>query len=250
MEFNEYAPYYDLLNSGKDYLAEVKYINTLIQLKMPGAKRILELGCGTGIHAKLLSEFGYTIVGIDKSIDMVNLARQKNQNNSSLSFFCSDIEKFSTEEKFDIVISIFHVISYITENKSLKDVFKKINTLLNSGGYFIFDCWNGTGVLSDLPHVRYKNISDEQYNIHRISLPTIYFNKNLVNVNFKFIVLEKNVNYKEFEENHLMRYFFETEINLLCLSSGFDEDYLENNPLSTGWYALYACQKIIDIENQ
>jgi predicted TPR repeat methyltransferase len=41
-----------------------------------GARSILELGCGTGIHAEFLAKVGYHVSGVDLSEGM--LARQEN----------------------------------------------------------------------------------------------------------------------------------------------------------------------------
>ena len=53
--FKDYSNYYDLLYSDKDYEAEADYIDHLIQKNNPGAKTILNLGCGTGKHDFLLA---------------------------------------------------------------------------------------------------------------------------------------------------------------------------------------------------
>ena len=43
----------------------------------PGAGRLLELGCGTGIHARRLHDLGWDPVGIDLSAGMLHHARQR-----------------------------------------------------------------------------------------------------------------------------------------------------------------------------
>ena len=48
---DNYSRYYNLLYSDKDYLGESRYIDGLIQKYSPGAKNVLDLGCGTGRHA-------------------------------------------------------------------------------------------------------------------------------------------------------------------------------------------------------
>ena len=42
MNFKAYSKYYDLLYTGKDYSAEVAYIDTLIKCHAPAAKHIFE----------------------------------------------------------------------------------------------------------------------------------------------------------------------------------------------------------------
>ena len=63
--FDEYARYYDRLYRDKDYQAEADYVAGLIQRFNPNAHSILELGSGTGIHAALLAEKGFTVHGSD-----------------------------------------------------------------------------------------------------------------------------------------------------------------------------------------
>lgn len=54
--FADYARYYDLLYRDKDYKAEAEYVARLIRKFHPATQNILELGSGTGIHARLLSK--------------------------------------------------------------------------------------------------------------------------------------------------------------------------------------------------
>ncbi len=69
--FDEYARYYDLLYRDKDYQAEADYVAGLIQRFNPKAQSILELGSGTGIHAALLAEKGFTVHGIERNAEML-----------------------------------------------------------------------------------------------------------------------------------------------------------------------------------
>jgi len=73
--FGEYARYYDLLYRDKDYAAEADYIARLVHEFHPGAKSILELGSGTGIHAGLLAEKGFSVHGIERSAEMLARSR-------------------------------------------------------------------------------------------------------------------------------------------------------------------------------
>lgn len=72
-----YAEIYDLLYKDKDHSAEAIAIHHLIQKYRPGAKTILDLGCGTGDHAIALTKLGYVVTGLDLSADMIDLARKK-----------------------------------------------------------------------------------------------------------------------------------------------------------------------------
>ena len=126
--FGSYAQYYDLLYQDKDYDSEANFIHKLIQDYAINTKSILELGCGTGIHAEKLAAKGYLVHGIDMSDEMLNCAKERQQYipddvNNRLSFSCADIRNFKIDLNFDVVISLFHGISYQTENNDLKSVF-------------------------------------------------------------------------------------------------------------------------------
>ena len=67
MVFDAYAHYYDLLYCDKDYDGEVKFINGLIQEHAPKARCLLELGCGTGIHAEKFTRRNYIVHDVNDS---------------------------------------------------------------------------------------------------------------------------------------------------------------------------------------
>lgn len=111
--FDEYARYYDLLYADKDYAEEAKYIASVLRYAIGEDKRqILELGCGTGKHAALLADMGYTICGVERSKNMLAQAQTRAEGKQGVSFVQSDIREFSFEKTFDAVFALFHVMSY------------------------------------------------------------------------------------------------------------------------------------------
>ena len=60
--------------------------------------------------------------------------------------------------KFDVVTSLFHVMSYQTTNDALDKSFKTAKYHMKENGVFIFDCWNGPGVITEKPEKRIKEI--------------------------------------------------------------------------------------------
>ena len=62
---------------------------------------ILDLGCGTGNHIKLLTKYKYNCVGIDRSIKMLRIARK---NNPSVNLIKGDFHVwYGVESARDIV---------------------------------------------------------------------------------------------------------------------------------------------------
>lgn len=251
--FGDYARYYDLLYRDKDYDGEVRFINGLIQKYAPNAKHILELGCGTGIHAEKLSTVGYNVHGVDLSAEMLKCAEERIQNlpekeAKRLSFSCGDIRQFHGEGRFDVVISLFHVMSYQTKNDDLAAVFNTVKQHLNLKGVFIFDCWYGPAVLSDPPVVRVKRLEDERIEITRIAEPEMYPNENRVDVHYQVFIKEKSTGKVEIlEETHRMRYLFKPEIEQILALSGLSlingQEWLSGKELDfSTWNACFIAE--------
>jgi len=225
--FSAYAQYYDLLYRDKDYEGEARFVKGLIQKYAPNAKNLLELGCGTGIHAEKLAAAGYSVHGVDLSAEMLKWAEERlrhlpEKEAKMLSFSCGDIRQFHHRDQFDAVISLFHVMSYQVENSDLAAVFNTVKQHLNPKGVFIFDCWYGPAVLSDPPVVRVKRLEDERIEVTRIAEPKMYPNENRVDVHYQVFIKDKSTGGVEIlKETHNMRYLFMPEILGLCEGCGF-----------------------------
>jgi len=219
-----YSQYYDLLYQDKDYVAEVDYIDKLIINYSSKTKTILDLGCGTGKHDSLLCDKGYIVHGVDISQEMLDIAetRRKDKENK-LTFSHSDITQLNINKKFDSIVSLFHVMSYQNTNTALDKVFTGVKDHLNRDGLFIFDFWYGPAVLTDLPKTTIKRLEDENIKVTRIAESKLHPQLNTVDVNFDvFIENKKNNNSVEKKELHTMRYFFDTELEMLCDKYGFN----------------------------
>jgi SAM-dependent methyltransferase len=219
--FGNYARYYDLLYRDKDYVGEAQFIHRLIQTHAPNAQNILELGCGTGNHAVLLAKEGYQIHGVDFSQEMLQKADSRLSQlpldlGSKLKFYCGDIRQVRLNQTFDVVISLFHVISYQIANEDLLATFATVKEHLKPGGIFIFDVWYGPAVLSEPPTIRVKRLEDEKIFVTRIAEPVMHPNENLVDVNYQVFIRDKISNIvEELQETHHMRYLFKPEVELL-----------------------------------
>jgi SAM-dependent methyltransferase len=220
--FSNYARYYDLIYRDKDYTGEAKFIHSLLQTYAPNANSILELGCGQGKHALALAENGYQIHGVDLSQEMLQKANNSLSSlntdiASRLKFSHGDIREVRLNQTFDVILSLFHVISYQTTNQDLLAAFTTVKEHLNPGGIFIFDVWYGPAVLTERPTTRIKRVEDDKIQVTRLAEPVIYPNKNLVDVNYQVFIKDKITEaFEELQETHKMRYIFETEIELLC----------------------------------
>lgn len=251
--FEEYARYYNLFYGDKAYKNEAKTIDTIIKkYDSINAKLLLNVGCGTGKHDVEIANLGYQIKGIDLSPDMIDIAK-KNSKDKDIIFEVGDARTFSDDKKYDVVTSLFHVMSYQTSNEDLLSSFEMVNRELKKDGLFLFDAWYGPGVLSDKPEVRIKQVEDDTNIFIRHAIPVIYPDKNVVDVNYEVLVVDKATNIlHNIKETHKMRYLFTPEVELMLNSKGFELiACIDCNSLDkvdfNSWTAYFVARKVSEI---
>jgi SAM-dependent methyltransferase len=215
-----------MLYLDKEYSKEVEFVSSIIQRHAPGARTVLDLGCGTGIHACALAQKGYRVTGLDRSVEMLAIAHKRGaktelSGSGAVEFQQSDIRDFKLPNRFDVVVALFDVISYLTTNPDQHAAFARIQEHLSPGGLLIFDHWYGPAVLTDRPTPRTKTFEDDEVKIHRFATPTLSVNDNVVNVRYDLVVVDKLLGRcREIVEIHRMRYLFWPEIVSLLLRHG------------------------------
>src|SRR6266487_435885 len=174
--FNEkYASYYDLFYAEKDYAGETAFVRDVICRYAPGAHALLDLGCGSACHAVEFARAGFTITGIDRSPEMIERGRDRieRQLNSDLRdqlmLVQGDVTGYRSTATFDVVISLFHVVSYQTTNAALNGIFRTAQEALAVGGLFVFDFWYGPAVLTLGPQTRMKRLETDTARVIRIA---------------------------------------------------------------------------------
>lgn len=223
--FGAYSRYYDLLYRDKDYTGESDYLHRLIESHRPGSVSILDLGCGTGRHDFCLTRLGHDLTGVDQSHEMLAVAAQQKAEFSgpraAPNFVQGDVRSVRLDQTFDVVVSLFHVMSYQTQDQDLQRALVTIREHLKPGGLFIFDCWYGPAVLSDPPTVRVKRLEDEMIQVTRLAEPVMHANQNLVDVNYQVFIRDKRTKMvEELRETHTIRYLFAPEVRHFCELAG------------------------------
>ncbi len=247
--FSKYARYYDLLYRDKDYASEVNYINRLLEDFDNENKSILEFGSGTGIHGSTLSSNERFVQGIEISGDMASQVVETENFKVAL----GDIGTTTFDHKFGTVISLFHVISYLTTREKQLQVFVNANRHLEVDGHFIFDVWYTPAVLHQIPALRVKRMADENVEVIRLAEPKIFEESKNVEVNYTIFIREKpSTNFEVVSESHLMHHFDQREVSSLAEGSGFElinfHEFLTGNSASEDtWGVTFVLKKISDV---
>ncbi len=117
---------------------------------LEGDKTIIDIGCGSGRDAKIFTDKGCRVVGIDYSPNLIEIAKQKAP---QATFILGDIQEMNLETTFDGAwanVSLLH----IPKGNFLASL-RRIRAILNEGGVFYMKLKKGFGesIETDL---RYK----------------------------------------------------------------------------------------------
>jgi len=100
--------------------------------------RIVEIGSGSGILARRLTDAGYDVTGIDRSPDMIEIARER----APRATFRRGSLTRSTIPRCAAAVAIGEVVSYVSA--SLRPFFMRVHDALERDGLFIFDFMDST----------------------------------------------------------------------------------------------------------
>jgi predicted TPR repeat methyltransferase len=134
--FDAYADHYDMhLRQSLDYqIPELLLAAILQQVKKPIDWDILDLGCGTGLCGAAFKPYAKSLVGIDLSAKMLDIAREKNLY-TNLIVGNLQTSLAQSEQTYDLIIA-GDVLVYIGD---LANLFSEIKKSLRPLGFFVFN---------------------------------------------------------------------------------------------------------------
>ena len=104
-----------------------------------GAGSVVDLGCGSGIWARALTDAGYAVLGIDGSAAMVALARKQ----APRAYFRRGSFMDAKLPRCDAITALGEVFNYTFDPRArrgaLPRLFKTLHVALRPGGLLIFD---------------------------------------------------------------------------------------------------------------
>ena len=165
--FSSSAELYDLVYSGfKDYSAEASEIAATIRRLHPSARTVLDVACGTGEHARLLTEVhAFEVDGLDLEPAFVRIARTKLTQGS---VFEGDMTSFALPGRYDVILCLFSSIGYVRTLDNVTRTLERIRDHLADGGISLIEPWFAPGVLEG-GHISLKTAESDGVTVARMS---------------------------------------------------------------------------------
>ena len=138
--FSKSAQYYDDIYGAADkgYFEEAAKIHRFIQKYKPTkGKTLLDVACGTGVHAGVLRKY-YKVEGLDLDASMLKVAKKKFSN---IRFHQGNMVDFDLKREFDVVTCLFSSIGYVKTRSKLRKAIMNMNKHLLPGGVLIVEPW-------------------------------------------------------------------------------------------------------------
>lgn len=225
--YTYFAKYYDsLMHEDINYSRICNFIENIFIMKDLEPSLICDLACGTANVSIPLAKRGYEMICVDKSTDMLNIARTKAQKEQlDILFLNQSITSLDLFGTCDAFLCMIDGINYILNPNSLLKAFKKIKTcFLNPGGLLIFDISS---------YYKLSNVIGSNTFIH--DTEDIFYSwenrflsdKQLCDMYLNFFI-KKNNGYSRFCERHLQRAYTLDEIKFALKKAGFTDIEIYN----------------------
>ena len=242
--YESFARVYDLFMDNIPYEEWCEYLAGLLEDQGIREGLVLELGCGTGNMTRLLAEKGYDMIGVDNSVDMLEIAMEKKEEEEQdILYLLQDMREFELYGTVRAVVSVCDSMNYILEEEDLLEVFRLVNNYLDPGGIFIFDLnteykyekiLGDTTIAEDREDASFiwDNYYDPEEKINEYDLAL-------------FIPVEKDGEtlYRKYEETHYQKAYSLEKVKELLAKAGMEfvdaYDAFTRNPVKEDSERIY-----------
>jgi SAM-dependent methyltransferase len=217
--FTESARFYDLIYSTfKDYGAEVAQIAGLLRRLNPLCRTILDVACGTGEHARLLTAEGFVVDGLDLDPAFVGIARRKLPSGR---FFEGDMSDFHVPQRYDAVMCLFSSIGYLQSPDRVRKALTCFREHLAPGGVLVVEPWYAPDLLDP---GRVTRVTGEANGVSVTRVSHIDVEGRLSRLRFDYEISDA-AGTRRTSEVHELGLFTTPELLEMFGSTGFAVDY-------------------------
>ncbi|MBT8396318.1 MAG: class I SAM-dependent methyltransferase [Gemmatimonadetes bacterium] len=239
--FSESTELYDFIYSEfKDFEAEAEQVTLLLRNKCPSARRLLDVGCGTGRHAAALTEIhGFEVDGIDIESGFLEIARGRCPKGR---FYRGDMASFNLDTRYDAILCLFSSIGYVRTLDRLTLTARTMRKHVAEGGVAIVEPWfTPDAFLGGNAHVH--SVDGEHFKIARVSRSEV--RDRISWMEFQYLVGEPS-GIQHLREVHELGLFTKDEMMEAFCAGGFDD--VEFDPEGLTGRGLYLARTRIPEE--
>jgi glycine/sarcosine N-methyltransferase len=150
--YDSFSDTYDIMVSWRDRLErESPFFERA--LETGGARRVLDLACGTGMHAIHFAQMGCDVVGADPSLPMIQKARMHAVSGgvANVDFIQAGFGELrnAVQGMFDVVTCLGNSLPHVRGLEDLRSALYDVAAVLKVGGLFIVQQLNYDRIMSE-----------------------------------------------------------------------------------------------------
>ncbi len=135
-----FARFYDKLTGNVEYEKRAEYFRTLLSANGVKGGSVLDLACGTGRLLYEMAAFGFDVIGVDASAEMLCIAQSHPKAGEVKPLLlCQRMQNLDLYDTVDAVVCSLDSINHLTSPQDVKAAFGRVSLFLNPGGVFVFD---------------------------------------------------------------------------------------------------------------
>ena len=224
--YTGFARVYDIFMDNVPYGEWGRYLCSLLREYGVGSGLVLDLGCGTGAMTEILAGYGYDMIGVDNSEDMLEIAMEKKlQSGYDILYLLQEMREFELYGTVRAVVSVCDSVNYITDPDELAEVFRLVNNYLDPGGIFIFD-FNSEYKYREI--LGEQTIAEDRGECSFIWDNCYYEEERINEYGLTLFIRDEDAScagrelYRKYQETHYQRGYTLEEIKDLLRSSGLE----------------------------
>lgn len=228
--YAESAPIYDAIYSFKDYAAEAAKIREIVATRLPGARSLLDVACGTGKHLEQLG-LHFEVEGLDITAELLRIATDRLPGTP---LHLGDMMSFDLGRRFDVGTCLFSAIGYATTLDGLDLAIGRMAAHLDAPGLMIVEPWLDPsefipghlgGNFVDLPHLK----------VARVNTTAVSPDGRTTLIDFHYLVgTPGRIDY--FQEPHELRMFTKEEYLEAFRRQGLEVEHDAEGLIGRGLY--------------
>ena len=245
--YANFSQMYDALMGDVDYKTRTEYLCGLFERFDRGPTLLLDLACGTGGFSNAFAERNVSVIGVDISPEMLDIARKNSlERGNDILFLCQDAAELDLYGTVDGAVCCMDSLNHITDYDTLCRAIDRVSLFLEKDRLFIFDVntlYKHSEVLGDNVFVIdeedvycvWSNEYDEQTRITDITLD--------------FFVPDENGLYERTSEYISERAYTHEELEAAIKAAGLEllavyGDQTHNAPKARSQRNIYITKKV------
>ena len=154
--FHTIAEYYEVLSDSEARLRrEGPFLAECLE-RAPG-RRVLDVACGTGLHAEFFANLGAEVAALDLSAEMIAHARERRPH-PAIHYAAGDMREPPTGP-WDLAVCLGNSLSLLEAAGQLAPMFRAVQSALAPGGLFVVQVLNYAAPAAQQPRHRVERRS-------------------------------------------------------------------------------------------